>query len=158
MLLNLSKKKAIFGRFQIFKAGPLEVVLVIFGRSFLNFFYLKGLENMKNDTTFVRMRSSDHVGDAKMSKKTPCFVEFNFFTNRNGQKRFSQNERRRADLQNIASIFLIFAWGLMHLSIASPGVLPPPPPRPGEHGGFDRFALPGGGEFDHEVGYGGGAH
>ena len=33
---------------------------------------------MKNDTTFVRMRSSDHLGDAKMSKKAPCFVEFNF--------------------------------------------------------------------------------
>ena len=38
---------------------------------------------MKNDTTFVRMRSGDHLGDAKMSKKgtslrrsddfTPCF-------------------------------------------------------------------------------------
>ena len=24
---------------------------------------------MKNDTTFVRMRSGDHRGDAKMSKK-----------------------------------------------------------------------------------------
>ena len=24
---------------------------------------------MKNDTTFVRMRSSDHLRDAKMSKK-----------------------------------------------------------------------------------------
>ena len=24
---------------------------------------------MKNDTTFVRMRSSDHLGDAKMLKK-----------------------------------------------------------------------------------------
>ena len=24
---------------------------------------------MKNDTTFVRMRSADHLGDAKMSKK-----------------------------------------------------------------------------------------
>ena len=24
---------------------------------------------MKNDTTFVRMRSGDHLGDAKMSKK-----------------------------------------------------------------------------------------
>ena len=24
---------------------------------------------MKNDTTFVRMRSRDHLGDAKMSKK-----------------------------------------------------------------------------------------
>ena len=26
---------------------------------------------MKNDTTFVRMRSSDHLGDAKMSKRAP---------------------------------------------------------------------------------------
>ena len=33
---------------------------------------------MKNDTTFVRMRSSDHRGDAKLSKKAPRFVEFNF--------------------------------------------------------------------------------
>ena len=24
---------------------------------------------MKNDTTFVRMRSGDHLGDAKMSKE-----------------------------------------------------------------------------------------
>ena len=24
---------------------------------------------MKNDTTFMRMRSGDHLGDAKMSKK-----------------------------------------------------------------------------------------
>ena len=33
---------------------------------------------MKNDTTFVRMRSGDHLGDVKMSKKAPCFVKFNF--------------------------------------------------------------------------------
>ena len=48
---------------------------------------------MKNDTTFVRMRSGDHLGDAKMS------IEFNFFINCDRQKRFSQNERRKADLQ-----------------------------------------------------------
>ena len=28
---------------------------------------------MKNDTTFVRMRSGDHLGDAKMSKKGTSF-------------------------------------------------------------------------------------
>ena len=27
---------------------------------------------MKNDTTFVRMRSGDHLGDAKMSKTNPA--------------------------------------------------------------------------------------
>ena len=28
---------------------------------------------MKNDTTFVRMRSGDHLGDAKVSKKGTLF-------------------------------------------------------------------------------------
>ena len=67
---------------------------------------------MKNDTTFVRMRCGDHLGDAKMSKKAPR--KFNFFPNRDRQIGFSQNERRRADLQNFASKFLIFAWGLSY--------------------------------------------
>ena len=66
---------------------------------------------MTNDATFVRMRSGDHLGDAKMSKKgtKPRSVEFNFFINCDRHKRFSQNERRRVDLQNVASDFLIFA-------------------------------------------------
>ena len=34
----------------------------------------------------------------KCPKKTPRFVELNFFTNRNRRKRFSQNERRRANI------------------------------------------------------------
>ena len=69
---------------------------------------------MKNDTTFVRMRSSDLLGDAKMSKKAPRSVECNFFINCNRQKRFLQNKRRRADLQKNASDFLILAWGLSY--------------------------------------------
>ena len=69
---------------------------------------------MKNDATFVRMRSGDHLGDAKMSKRAPRSVEFNFFNNCDRPKRFSQNERRRADLQNNDSDFLIFAWGLSY--------------------------------------------
>ena len=64
---------------------------------------------MKNDATFVRMRSGDHLGDAKMSKRAPRSVEFNFFNDRDRQKRFSQTERRMADLQNFASDFLMFA-------------------------------------------------
>ena len=60
---------------------------------------------MKNDPTFVRMHSGDHLGDAKMSKKAPRSIEFNFFINCDRQKRFSQNERRRADLQNLPRIF-----------------------------------------------------
>ena len=48
---------------------PLEAILVIFGRWALIFFVWKLMENMKNNTTFVRMRSGDHLGDAKMSEK-----------------------------------------------------------------------------------------
>ena len=69
---------------------------------------------MKNDATFVRMRSGDHLGDAKCRKRAPRSVEFNFFNNCDRHKRFSQNERRRADLQNLASDFLIFAYGLSY--------------------------------------------
>ena len=55
--------------FVLLRHDPLEAILVIFGRRALIFFCLKALEKMKNDTTFVRMRSGDHLGDAKMSKK-----------------------------------------------------------------------------------------
>ena len=53
------------------KAGPpLEAILVIFGRRALIFFLFESSwKKMKNDTTFVRMRSGDHLEDAKMSKK-----------------------------------------------------------------------------------------
>ena len=56
------------------KAGPpplpLEAILVIFGRRALIFFLFESSwKKMKNDTTLVRMRSGDHLGDAKMSKK-----------------------------------------------------------------------------------------
>ena len=65
---------------------------------------------MKNDTTFVRMRSGDHLGDAKKCRKgAPRSFEFNFFINYDRQKRVSQIERRRADLQKITSYFFIFA-------------------------------------------------
>ena len=69
---------------------------------------------MKNYTTFVRMRSGDHLGDAKCRKRAPHSVEFNFFIICDRHKRFSQNERRRVDLQIHASDFLIFAWGLSY--------------------------------------------
>ena len=46
----------------------------------------------------------------KCRKGAPRSVEFNL----NRQKQFSQNERRRADLQNFASDFLIFVQGLSY--------------------------------------------
>ena len=49
---------------------PLEAILVIFGRRVLIFFLFESSwKKIKNDATFVRMRSGDHLGDAKMSKK-----------------------------------------------------------------------------------------
>ena len=46
---------------------------------------------MKNDTTFVRMRSGDHLGDAKMSiKNTPAPLNLTFLLiaiDRNGFRR-----------------------------------------------------------------------
>ena len=97
------------------KAGPpppleVEAILVIFGRRALIFFLFESSwKKMKNDTTFVRMRSGDHLGDAKCRKRAPRSVEFNFFINCDRHKRFLQNERRRVDLPNVASDFLIFA-------------------------------------------------
>ena len=79
---------------------------------------------MKNDTTFVRMRSGDHLGDAKMSKGAPRSVEFDFFINCDRLKRFSQNERRRVDLQKSASDFLIFPRDLVMIFQSLVMILP----------------------------------
>ena len=68
-------------------------------------------KNMKNDTTFVRMHSGNHLGTKKCRKGAPRSVEFNFLINCDRQKRFSQNERRRVDLQNLASVFFNFCLG-----------------------------------------------
>ena len=52
------------------RQDPLEAILVIFGRRALIFFLFEtSWKKMKNDATLVRMRSGDHLGDAKMSKK-----------------------------------------------------------------------------------------
>ena len=48
---------------------PLEAIVVIFGRSWLIFFVWKVLDYEKSHQFCVRMRSSNHLGDAKMSKK-----------------------------------------------------------------------------------------
>ena len=54
----------------LLRQDPLEAILIIFGRRALIFFLFESSwKKMKNDATFVRMRSGDHLGDAKMSKK-----------------------------------------------------------------------------------------
>ena len=52
-----------------FRQNPLEAIFVIFGRRALIFFVWKLLEKIKNDATFIRMRSGDHLGDAKNVEK-----------------------------------------------------------------------------------------
>ena len=64
-----SSQISVIARYRNFIFGPLEAILVIFGRSALIFFVWKLLEKMKNDATFMRMCSGDHLGDAKMLKK-----------------------------------------------------------------------------------------
>ena len=69
------KLKSRGGEGPCLKAAPppphlFEAILVIFRRRALIFFLFESSwKNMKNDTTFVCMRSGDHPGDAKMSKK-----------------------------------------------------------------------------------------
>ena len=64
---------------------------------------------MKNDATLGACAVVITLETQKCRKRAPRSVEFNFFNNCDRQKRFLQNERRRADLQNVASDFLIFA-------------------------------------------------
>ena len=63
---------------------------------------------MKNHTTFVRMRSGDHLGDTKMSKRGTSLHRI-IFLNRHKQKWLSQTQRKWADKQNFASDLLVFA-------------------------------------------------
>ena len=90
---------------------PLEAILVIFGRRALIFFFcLKALgKKWKMTPLLCACAVVITLETQKCGKRAPRSVEFNFFINCDRQKRFSQNERRRADLQKVASDFLIFA-------------------------------------------------
>ena len=89
---------------------PLEAILVIFGRRALIFFCLKALgKKWKMTPLLCACAVVITLETQKCRKGAPRSVEFNFFNNCDRHKRFSQNERRRADLQNVASDFLIFA-------------------------------------------------
>ena len=56
-----------------------QAILVIFGRSFLNFFVWKVLEKMKNDTILCACAVVITLETQKCRKKGPHFVEFKFF-------------------------------------------------------------------------------
>ena len=60
----------------------------------------------------------------KCRKRAPRSVEFNFFINCDRHKRFSQNERRRIDLQNVSSDFLILPRDLVMIFQSLVTILP----------------------------------
>ena len=97
------------------RQDPLEAILVIFGRRALIFFCVKALGKIWKMAPLLRACAvMITLETLKCQKRAPRSIEFNFFINSDRQKRFSQNERRRADLQNLASDFLIFAPGLSY--------------------------------------------
>ena len=89
---------------------PLEAILVIFGHRALIFFCLKALgKKWKMTPLLCACAVVITLETQKCRKRAPRSVEFNFFINCDRHKRFSQDERRRIDPQNVASDFLIFA-------------------------------------------------
>ena len=105
---------------------PLEAILVIFGRRALIFFCLKALGKIWKMTPLLcACAAVITLETQKCRKRAPRSVEFNFFINCDRQKRFSQNERRRVDLQNVASEFLIFARDLVMVFQSLATILPP---------------------------------
>ena len=96
----------------ILKAGPLEAILVIFGRRALIFFFWKLLEKYEKWHHFrAHAQWSSPWRRKNVDKGHLAPSNLTFFINCDRQKRFSQNERRRADLQNTASDFLNFCLG-----------------------------------------------
>ena len=92
---------------------PFEVILVIFGdRALIFFVCLKALAKKWKMTPLLCACAV--VITLETQKRAPRSVEFNFFIICDEHKRFSQNERRRIDLQNVASDFLIFVQGLSY--------------------------------------------
>ena len=83
-----------------FKAGPppLEAILVIFGRRALIFFFESSWKKWKMTPLLCACAVAITLETQKCRKGAPRSVEFNIFINCDRHKRFSQNERRRADL------------------------------------------------------------
>ena len=52
------------------RQDPFEAILVILVRRALIFLFEISWKNLKNDATFVRMRSGNHLGDEKNVEKS----------------------------------------------------------------------------------------
>ena len=87
------------------RQDPLEAILVIFGRRALIFFVWKLLEKWTMTPLLCACAMVITLETQKCRKRAPHSVEFNFFNIWDRHKRFSQNERRRIDLQKMPQIF-----------------------------------------------------
>ena len=88
------------------EAGPLWGYFSHLWSLSLNFFCLKALgKKWKMTPLLCACAVVITLETQKCRKRAPRYVEFNFFNNCDRQKRFSQNERRRADLQTLPQIF-----------------------------------------------------
>ena len=128
---------------------PLEAILVIlsFGRRALNFLFESSWKNMKNDTTFVRMRSGPVVitlETQKCRKRAPRSVEFNFSIriaiDRNGFRRFKEEGQI---YKTMSQIRVSSCWVFIANSFFSShqqSVLQSTTFRPGCPGHFARYA------------------
>ena len=108
-------------------AGPLfKAILVNFGRRASIFFVWKLLEKYEKWHHFCAHAQWWSPSRRKNVEKGHLgSVEFNFYINCDRQKRFSQNERRRVDLQNLASDFIIFARNFVMVFQNLATILPP---------------------------------
>ena len=79
---------------------------------------------MKNYTILCACAVVITLDTQKCRKGAPRSVEFNFFTNCDRQKRFSQNERRRADLQNVPHFLKFLARDLVMIFQSLVMILP----------------------------------
>ena len=112
--MDMMHECAKFPKCKKVKAGsPLEAILVSFGRRALIFLIALG-KKWKMTPLLCACAVAITLETQKCRKGAPRSVEFNFFINCDRHKRFSQNERRRVDLQNIASDVLSFASGLSY--------------------------------------------
>ena len=106
-------RQTLFQKFSTLHQGrtpPLEAVLVIFGRRALIFFVwklLKKYEKWHHFCAHAQWWSPWRRKNVEKGHLAPS--NLSFFSNCDRRKRFSHNERRRADLQNFVSDVLIFA-------------------------------------------------
>ena len=70
---------------------------------------------MENDTASVRMRSGDHLGDAKMSKKGTSHRRIELFNElQKTEAVFAEQKKKGRSKKLLPQIFFIFALGLSY--------------------------------------------